>query len=212
MTDDERKARAAGDYTDQAVESLMVDLRRPRERTEMADPVLQDVPSEYHSATASDFIMERLRFARAHQSKTLTMIGPAGTGKTWQLWGIYKRVASNLLKQIERNSYEFRMQSVLIISEAVDMERNRYDHAWVDKAIAHHGILAVDDIGYGKTAHDWCMQAVYTIANERRKYQRLTIWTTNLSPERLSEYYSPAIASRLLGGVVIELDGVDKRA
>lgn len=60
-------------------------------------------------------------------------------------------------------------------------------------------------------ASDWIIEALYAIANGRRSKELITVYSSNLTPAELAAKYSPAIASRLCGGSVIELAGRDRR-
>jgi hypothetical protein len=103
-----------------------------------------------------------------------------------------------------------RNEAAMVISEPGDILRHRYDREWLDAVASFPGILTIDDVGCVPVS-DWVIEALYTIANERRSEELITVYSSNLTPAELAAKYSPAIASRLCGGSVIELAGRDRR-
>ena len=158
----------------------------------------QNIPPEYKDCKLTPSIKPRM----SPDWITLLLIGPAGTGKTTALWGLHKELTTG---------QEFTGQHpVHIISECGDIDRYRFEWDWLEEWAKFHGRLCVDDIGYRKPS-EWTYQAIYFLTNYRRQYKLKTIWTTNLTVEELKESYGAAIASRLMGGVVIPTGGIDKR-
>ncbi len=151
-----------------------------------------EIPPEYLGAEVSPVILDLMR--KSPDWQTIMMIGPAGIGKTTQMYAM-----------------KARWDDVLIVSECMDISRNWKDHELVNELIRYEGILCVDDLGYTKPS-EWCKDVVYTIATERLKHALRTVWSTNLSKDALTEQYSSAIASRLLGGIVHSGKGEDKRS
>lgn len=176
----------------------------------------EDVPREYWNAEVGTVFLEKVREARAHAGRSLLLTGSTGSGKTHQLWGLYRRIEKNIsgFKQRTTNICDGRsyvVGSMKIISEAEDIESHRYERPYIESLIGWDGWLAVDDIGFARTASEWAIIAIYQIANGRRRAMRPTIWTSNLTPDKLKEYYTGAIHSRLTGGVVLQVDGEDRR-
>lgn len=160
---------------------------------------VQRVPEEYKSAKLSDTVK---KIVLEESWETLLLIGPAGTGKTTQLWGLHRMLVKG---------NEFTGQhDIHIISECEDIDRRRYEHDYIEEWAQFENVLCIDDIGYKKPT-DWNTQAFYFITNYRRRNGLYTIWTTNLTTEGLKEYYGAAIASRIMGGVIFETGGKDKR-
>lgn len=204
----------------------------PRWVSFQSDDLDQTIPPEYRGAELSEAI-KAILFKR---EPSMTLIGPPGTGKTRMLWalkrhqlmyhgadllaagGFWQRgeqrhgVWGFVSKPKEKKAEEIRaMGTLAIISESGDILRNRFDRTWLDDMAGHNGILAIDDIGFTNKANEWTTEAIYHLANERRAWKRRTIWTTNLRADDLRSMYGAAIASRILGGEVIEIDGKDKR-
>lgn len=108
---------------------------------------------------------------------------------------------------IERMTQDDRVR---IITECADIRRHRHDRDWLDSMANWNGWLVVDDIGFA-TPDSWTTEALYHLANVRRSYRRPTCWTSNLDADALTKAYGPAIASRLMGGTVVNLGGEDRR-
>lgn len=70
--------------------------------------------------------------------------------------------------------------------------------------------LIVDDLGSEK-ATDYVLQSWYSIIDHRYSNCKPTIYTSNLTPKEIAERYGDRIASRLISGLSIKLDGEDYR-
>ena len=73
-------------------------------------------------------------------------------------------------------------------------------------------VLFLDDLGKERTS-DWVMERLYLIVNQRYMERKATIFTANLSIDKLGEKMKdPAILSRLKHlSAVIDFRGDDKR-
>jgi DNA replication protein DnaC len=154
----------------------------------------QRVPKEYQNAKLAKSVHDVVFNT---DWSTLLLIGPAGTGKTTQVWALHKQLIDGT---------EFTGQHDMhVISECGDIEWD-----WLEEWAKFPNILAVDDIGYRKP-EAWTTQAIYYLTNYRRQHCLNTIWTTNLEEDKLRENYGAPIASRLLGGIIFPTGGMDKR-
>ncbi len=79
----------------------------------------------------------------------------------------------------------------------------------VDRYVGYD-ILVVDDIGAEKIT-DYTQAVVYSILNKRYEDMKPTIITTNLSSGDITSGYGSRILSRIASGVIISLDGADRR-
>lgn len=94
--------------------------------------------------------------------------------------------------------------------------RRRFDEAGLDdpvEPLIDAELLVIDEVGYrdgagGATEYE--RETLYRISDARQI--RPTIWTSNLSPDRLEQVYNDRIASRILGSAtVLEIIGPDGR-
>ena len=159
----------------------------------------QNVPTSYLEATASDDLRGL--------GPQLALIGPAGSGKTWQLWGLVI------------HHRELRPDSpprIWLVSEALDIEGHRWDQEWLRAVAEFPGIVAIDDLGYrcqrpDSSPSEWAAHAAYVISDQRSSWRRRTIWTSNLTREQIAAAYGPPVMSRICSGGVVEVGGEDRR-
>jgi DNA replication protein DnaC len=65
-------------------------------------------------------------------------------------------------------------------------------------------LLVLDDIG-SEMATDWVRDTLYMLINYRMNYIKPTVITSNLLPGEISERYHARLASRLAGGLAIDM-------
>ena len=190
------------------------------------------IPLEFEGATITDALKEMLN--KKPYPASLALVGPPGTGKTRSLWGMLysmrkARFADLIGEPIEgvtvadgayvrRSGTEreaidgelAKRDRMRIESEVGSIRGKRYDREALQELIDYPYWLAIDDIG-AVTPNDWVSEAIYHLANERRAHGLTTVWTSNLSPQKIRDAFGAAIASRILGGLVIETSGKDRR-
>lgn len=222
----ENPIKSIGDIVGGMPSSATVRCPPPRTTYRLTwDRVLADIPPEYRDAKTSAALSQ----AMAADGPCILLHGKPGTGKTHQAYALLVADRRNRGAMLVEHgeavpSYWLPTDAwcrektdglrgrdlVRIITEAGDIRAHRYDHQWLAKVADYRGVLVVDDIGFTRPT-EWVTEAVYHLANERRAWKLRTIWTTNLTPDGLRDAFSPAIASRLSGGAVIELSGRDRR-
>jgi DNA replication protein DnaC len=196
------------------------------------DDLWLGIPEEFEGAEVPAALIPLLK--QRPLPRSFALVGPPGTGKTRALWGMLHAIRKNKMAQmmghkIERMRYregeytekietvEAAIARVLrsldgltIITEVGDIRAKRYDREALDGWASCPGWLAVDDIG-AIEPNEWVREAIYHMANERRANGLVTVWTSNKTPQQLRETFGGAIASRILGGAVVEVEGQDRR-
>lgn len=177
------------------------------------DDLQYGIPVEYQGAE----LPASLRQILGNEQQTVAMVGAPGTGKTRNLWAMLYHARKARFKSLIGEPRTEPMvhgitsrDRVRIITEAGNIRAYRYDRAWLTDQCDWPHWLAIDDIGCIEP-NEWVREAVYHLANERRAHNRRTIWTSNLDPDGLRSAFGGAIASRILGGVVVEVEGRDRR-
>lgn len=190
------------------------------------------IPEEFRDAEVSPPLMAILK--GSPRPKSFALVGPPGTGKTRSLWAMLHAMRKHRMVQwmgmeierrqlsdgeyaTKRETYAQAIERVTdaqtpmaIITEVGHLRAKRYDRAFLDACTSSDDWLAIDDIG-AIEPNEWIREALYHLANERRANNRTTIWTSNLTPQKIRDTFGAAIASRILGGAVIEVDGKDRR-
>lgn len=170
---------------------------------------IQRTPVEYAAAKYSEAMRERAKGA-----VTVLLIGPAGSGKTHQVWALANR--HNRHGGISEDDVSIpEVHAVHVISEALDIDALRYKQDMLSAWCDFPRLLCVDDVGYrcggNQAPSNWASHCVYAIATHRRSHGLPTVWTTNLTEQQLRLHYGDPVTSRLMGGVVIETGGEDRR-
>jgi hypothetical protein len=188
------------------------------------------VPPDFHGAR----LLPAIAIALRSRPVSLLLAGPNGVGKTRQAWAMVRAARRSRCAALfsdgqsiahvwqpgrgwmlpfTRSAWAAEALSrdgVLVISEVSDLRRHPFDFTWLDRPARFASWVVVDDVGASPPT-PWVTDALYLLANERRSWKRPTVWTTHHPPERLRDVFGPAIASRLLGGMVLSLDGRDRR-
>ena len=159
----------------------------------------EDVPANIQA------LIENIAISR----KGIYIYSDCGTGKTHVAYAIAKKMdedkfkvkfynTTNLLKYLKE---DFSEQSKLL----------SFDNTNYGLLLSYTGLLIIDDFGTEKMS-EWVEETFYSLINKRYEEVLPTIFTSNLSPDKLTEKYGDRIVSRIIGSCdVIELTGSDKR-
>jgi DNA replication protein DnaC len=159
---------------------LAARTKAPKERAKTPG-----APEGYAYATASP---EVAAWAVRPVPPLLLLVGPTGTGKTWQAWGA--------LRDLGRQHQAVKGAGL-----------HRLDRDELGE-LATCGVLLLDDLG-ARTSPGALASALELI-DLRLDDRRLTIVTTNASFADLGQI-EPRLASRLASGKVVKLSGKDRR-
>lgn len=166
---------------------------------------LDSIPERYASATASNpEVKEWVRrlivragqnaspvgVPRVGKSKSLLILGPVGSGKTHQAYGVIRALAVSGVR------------CRWMVATAADIyasmrPRHGVDAEAVFESYAHANLLVVDDLGAAKNS-EWVEEVNYRLINHRYERSMPTIITSNLAPRMLSAELGERVASRLV--------------
>lgn len=183
---------------------------------------LEDIPRRYRHAVASDpgvtdYVRQLVAIAdetpgRQHGGRadistgpSLLLVGPTGTGKTFQAFGIIRALAVSGASGCWR--------AVTAADLYAEMRpRHHVDSEEVFDRYARIPLLLLDDLGAAK-ASEWTEEITYRIITRRYNEERPTIITSNLAPRQLEEELGGRVYSRLheMASMVV-LDGKNLRA
>ncbi|GAA1455203.1 hypothetical protein [Nocardiopsis tropica] len=135
---------------------------------------------------------------------SLLLLGPTGTGKTFQGYGALRRLSVLGVNASPAASPIADIYAKMRPRPGVDSES-------VFESYAHAPLLFVDDLGAAKES-PWVEEVTTRLVNYRYDRGMATIFTSNVPPKQLGEKIGERVASRLteLCRVVV-LKGEDRR-
>lgn len=174
-------------------------------KKEYAEKIISTIPDEYKKADYSKIPEKLKKIVKGESEKRgFYLTGPAGVGKTYIAWSIYKvlnlnckpcyMVDSDTLFDNIRNA-SFGKDSLFSLEEV-----ENYD-----------GFLIIDDLGArGET--DWTNNTLRRFLSRRLDWHRPTCFTSNLSLKEISNKFDDRIASRISGSCEdVSFEGKDGR-
>jgi len=171
--------------------------------------------------------MEDFKNVKVAANESLFLYGPCGTGKTYLLTAIMRKIIldtppTNLYGSYsERISYAephlngfphmVTIPELLLKIRSAFKSDSEISEEFLIEEYATRKVLMLDDIGSEKPT-EWAMQTLYLLIDRRYREMKQTFFTSNLSLDQLSERFSDRIASRIAGMCrVIKMIGKDKR-
>lgn len=147
---------------------------------------------------------ERRPTVGIHSGRSLLLLGPTGTGKTYEAYGAMRLISA------------CGIASAWQVISAADLyarlrPRHRVDSEAEFRAVVDAPLLAVDDLGAAKTS-EWVEEINFRLINHRYEREMPTLFTSNIAPTQLAESLGERVTSRLIemtSRVVIE--GPDRR-
>lgn len=181
------------------------------------------VPRKYREATASDGAVRAWAAGLvkdAHilwrndprdtgkitQGSSLLLLGPTGTGKTWQAYGAIRSIAES--------GRACRWEATSAADLYADMRPggNPLTSREVFDYYARADLLVLDDLGVGKQS-DWTEEVNSRLFDYRCQWEKPTIITSNLGTKELTKVFGERVTSRLeeMTGSPVVLGGSDRR-
>lgn len=151
--------------------------------------------------------------ADPQRAPSLLLLGPTGTGKTYQAYGAVRAAVAHAIP-LRAGGFRAPTWKALTYADLCASLRPRgrdYDtEAALDK-YRKTELLFVDDLGAAK-ATEFVEEATYRLINGRYEDMKPSIFTSNLALPGLREAIGDRIASRLAETCVrVVLDGPDRR-
>jgi DNA replication protein DnaC len=174
------------------------------------DVLARRVPARFADAKAdhpevADWVR---RFLTApSQAPSLMLVGPTGTGKTWQCWGAVRAIVEGMAA--EGRGLIWRATSHPDLNAALRPKADN-SHSFALEPLVEAELLMLDDVGAGKQS-DWTGDALYRLIDHRWAHSKPTIYSTNLTPAALTEMVGDRVVSRLGDAVHVALKGTDRR-
>jgi len=142
--------------------------------------------------------------------KGIFIHGECGTGKTHIAYAIAKQ--SEDVMKLDVRFYN--IPDLIRHLKRDFTEENKFlsdENTNIGKLLNFSGLLILDDFGTEKLT-EWVEESLYMIINRRYENVYPTIFTSNLSPEKMVEKFGDRIVSRIIGSCdIVELKGNDRR-
>lgn len=142
--------------------------------------------------------------AHTTSGRSILLVGPVGTGKTHQCYGIIRALAvSGVYCPWE-------------LATAADIYARLRPRSGIDSddefnRLARRPLLVIDDIGANKPS-EWTEEVNHRLINHRYEWQRPTVFTSNLPPADLRAALGNRVSSRIAGMAThIVIGGPDRR-
>lgn len=149
------------------------------------------VPRRYAEATPEPQAAEWARKVTLapHDTRSLLLVGPVGTGKTHYAYGALRAVAETGARLLWTSYTAANLFGHLRPRSGVESETEY-------QAIVTAPLLFVDDLGAAKLS-DWTEEVTYRLINDRYEKCLPGIFTTNVRPADFSDMFGARVASRL---------------
>lgn len=151
--------------------------------------------------------------ADPRHAPSVLLLGPTGTGKTFQAYAALKMAASAVRANRAGIWLAPRWQAMTFTELCASMRpRGRdYDPESVLKSYLDSDLLMIDDLGAGKVT-EAVEEVTYRLVNGRYNDMRPSVFTSNLELPALRDAIGDRVASRLSETCTrVVLDGPDRR-
>jgi DNA replication protein DnaC len=184
---------------------------------DLTEQAMKRIPLRYAGALATDegirdwlavllrqAIRDRRMACAITSGPSVLLLGPTGTGKTYEAYGVIRGVAACGVRA--------RWQAISAADFYARMRpRHGVDAETEFQAVAGAGLLAFDDLGVAK-ASEWTEEINYRLVNHRYEHALPTLFTSNIRPGELAAALGERVASRLTEMTKrVTLKGADRR-
>ena len=138
------------------------------------------------------------------QCSQLAIIGPVGTGKTFTVWGLIQALQ---IKRRLRIRY-VRWFDLVQLSRQASSYGDKGEAPEMFARFRGCDALIIEDFGSSPLRD---IEHIGLVIDHRYDRSQLTVITTNLSRDQLVEGVGSPIVGRLFSGVVLEVNGPDRR-
>lgn len=138
------------------------------------------------------------------EGPSLLIVGPTGTGKTYQAYGAVRALLARGVRLRWEATTSADLHARLRPRQGHDTERDL-------QTLARCPLLILDDLGAAKTS-EWTEELTYRLINHRYEHLLPTLITTNLPIDQLRTALGDRVASRLAEMTErVVLNGPDRR-
>lgn len=189
------------------------------ESRDIADKAAVKIPRRYRSAIITqpevaewvrDVVTNAVREQRGpciavESGPSLTLLGPTGTGKTFEAYGAINALGFSGVRVRWQMSTAADIYARMRPRHGVDSEEEF-------EKFAHAPLLVIDDLGAAKSS-EWVEEVNYRLINHRYENVMPTLITSNVPVEQLKEQMGERVAGRLREmSQAAMLQGPDRRA
>jgi DNA replication protein DnaC len=166
--------------------------------TEMVPPrMLQATPDHLDDAASEAFA----EWVASSGKRNVMLLGPVGTGKSFAGFAFMRHVHAC---GVWRGAWTSTVRLMDRLRPSAD------DPVTVDR-LARCDVLLLDDLG-GEKPSEWVEERLFALFDERWQWERPTIVTSNLTPEKLRQVVGDRTYSRLQDdAIAVTLTGRDRR-
>lgn len=135
---------------------------------------------------------------------SLLLLGPTGTGKTFEAWGAIRALAASGARFTFQFTTAADLYAKLRPRHGVDSEREF-------ETYLKTSVLVVDDLGAAKSS-EWVEEVNYRLINTRYEQGLPTLCTSNVPVKQLADHLGDRVTSRLTEMAMrVVLEGQDRR-
>lgn len=141
------------------------------------------------------------------EAPSLLISGPTGTGKTWQCWGTVRAAAEGMATVGRRLDWRATTHPALNAELRPQADNS---HATALDAYLEADLLMLDDLGAGRQT-EWTADTLFRLIDHRWANRKTSIYSTNLTPDALTDAVGERVVSRLIDAVRVAIKGADRR-